>query len=98
MHVIFQKKGQIKGQKGENIGKFGQKCTKSENILKQGSFMGAAIACMKQLQYTLSLPRIFICTTLRSKIFICIFLGQRYNKKSIVYQNTIKYTSSPQPN
>ena len=31
MHAIFQKKG----EKGQNILKFGQKCTKFENILKK---------------------------------------------------------------
>ena len=39
MHAIFQKKGK-KGakknvKKGQNILKFGQKCTKFENILKK---------------------------------------------------------------
>ena len=36
-----------KGQK--KVRKFGQKCTKFENILKKGS-----IACMKQLEYALA--------------------------------------------
>ena len=45
---IFQKKGQKK--KGGNIGKFGQKCTKYENILKKGKGLCAIIACNKLLQ------------------------------------------------
>ena len=53
LHAIFQKKRQIKGKKGQNIWKFGQKCAKFKNILKKGSLMGATIACMKQLEYAL---------------------------------------------
>ena len=45
----FSEKGQKKGRKGQSIWKFGQKCTKFENILKKGS-----IACMKQLEYALA--------------------------------------------
>ena len=48
MRAIFQKKG----KKGYNIWKFGQKCTKFENILKNGSLTRA---CMKQLEYALSI-------------------------------------------
>ena len=42
MHAIFQKndkkraKNVKKGKKGQNVQKSGQKCTKSENILKKG--------------------------------------------------------------
>ena len=50
MRTIFQKKG----QKGQNIWKFGQKCAKSESVLKKGSLMRATIACMKQLEYALN--------------------------------------------
>ena len=32
----FSEKDQKKGNKGQNIWKFGQKCTKIENILKKG--------------------------------------------------------------
>ena len=50
---ILKKKGKKmleKGKKGQNIWKFGQKCTKFENILKKGSLKHATIACMKQLE------------------------------------------------
>ena len=53
MSVIFQKKGQKKRQKRQNIWKFGQKHTKFENILKKGSLVRATTACMKQLEYAL---------------------------------------------
>ena len=46
MRAIFQKKG----KKEQNTWKFGQKCTKFENILKKGSLKHATIACMKQLE------------------------------------------------
>ena len=36
--------------KGQNISKFGQKCTKCENILKKSSLMRSSIGCMKQLE------------------------------------------------
>ena len=40
MHAIFQKNGKSKARKGQkkrkNIWKFGQICTKLENILKKG--------------------------------------------------------------
>ena len=45
MLAIFQKKGK-KGQKGQNILKFGQICTKFENNLKKGSLI-------RTLEYTL---------------------------------------------
>ena len=50
MHAMFQ----TKGKKGQNIWKFGQKCTKFENILKKGSLMCATIAHMNQLEYVLN--------------------------------------------
>ena len=43
-----------KEQKGQNIWKFGQKCTKFENILKKGSLICATIVHMKQLEYALN--------------------------------------------
>ena len=49
MCVIFHKKG----KKGQNIWKFGQKCTKFENILEKGSLMHLTTARMKQLEYAL---------------------------------------------
>ena len=36
-------------EKGKNSWKFGQKCTKFENIFKNSSLMRATIACMKEL-------------------------------------------------
>ena len=53
MHVIFQKKDKKilkKGKKGQNIWKFGQKCTKFENILKKGTWLCAIIALNKVLE------------------------------------------------
>ena len=55
MRAIFQKKG----KKGQNIWKFGQKCTKFENILKKGSLMRATIVCMKQVEYALILEKAY---------------------------------------
>ena len=49
----FSEKAQKKGKTGQNIWKFGQKCTKFGNILKKGSLMHAIITCMKQLEYAL---------------------------------------------
>ena len=49
MHVIYSEKE----QKGQTIWKFGQKCTKFENILKKDSLMHATIASMKQIEYAL---------------------------------------------
>ena len=49
----FFRKGAKKGKKGQNIWKFGQKCTKFENIFKKGSLMRAIILCIKQLEYAL---------------------------------------------
>ena len=51
MRAIFQKKG----KKAQNIWKFGQKCTKFENILKKGNPICATIAHMKQLEYALNM-------------------------------------------
>ena len=52
MRAIFQNKGK-KGQKTQNIWKFGQKYAIFENALKKGSLMRAAIACMKELEYAM---------------------------------------------
>ena len=49
MRAIFQKKGK-KRQKGWNIWKSGQKCTKFENILKKGRWLRAIIARYKLLE------------------------------------------------
>ena len=58
--LILQSKGMLaifekKGKKGQNIWKFGQKCTKFENILKKGSPMHATITHIKELEYALIL-------------------------------------------
>ena len=44
-------------EKGQNIVKLGQKCTKFENILKKGSLIRANVACMKQPEYALVIER-----------------------------------------
>ena len=50
MLAIFQKKGKNqtkkfkKGKKEQNIWKFGQKCTKFENMLKKGRWLCVIIA------------------------------------------------------
>ena len=49
MHVIYSEKG----QKGQTVWKFGQKCTKFENILKKDSLVRVIIVRMKQLEYAL---------------------------------------------
>ena len=49
IRAIFQKKD----KKGQNIWKFGQKCTKFENILKKDSLVRVIIVRMKQLEYAL---------------------------------------------
>ena len=52
MHVIFQKKGEKclkKGKKGQNLWKFGQKCTKLENFLKKGRWLLGIITRNKLL-------------------------------------------------
>ena len=43
MCAIYQKKG----KKGQNIWKFGQKCTKFENILKEGRWLYVIITLHK---------------------------------------------------
>ena len=47
---INGKKMLKKGKKGQNIWKFGQKCTKFENILKKGRWLSAIIARNKLLE------------------------------------------------
>ena len=49
----FSEKMEKKGQKGQNIWKFVQKCTEFENILIKGSLMYMTIAHLKQLEYAL---------------------------------------------
>ena len=46
MLTIFQKKD----KKGQNIWKFGRKCTKFENILKKGKWLHAISAWKKLLE------------------------------------------------
>ena len=46
MCAIFEKKG----RKGQNIWKFGQKCTKFENIFEKGGWLRAIIARNKLLE------------------------------------------------
>ena len=56
MRAIFQKKG----KKGQNIRKFGQKCTKFENILKKGRDYGThetARICLG-ITYLVYLPEV----------------------------------------
>ena len=48
------RKREKKSKRGQNIWRFGQKCTKFEYILKKGSLMRATITCMKQLTYALT--------------------------------------------
>ena len=53
LRAIFQindKKMFKKGKKGQNIWKFGHKCTKFENILKKGRWLRAIIARNKLLE------------------------------------------------
>ena len=61
MCAIFQKKGKKKakkkGKKVQNIWKFGQKCTKFENILKKGSWLRAIITCNKLLEKALIMDK-----------------------------------------
>ena len=64
MRAIFQKKG----KKAQNIWKFGQKCTKFENILKKGSPICATIAHMKQLEYALNMTWVM-------KLVFCMWWG-----------------------
>ena len=56
MRAIFQKKvkNMLKNvKKGQNIWKFGQRCTKFENILKKGKWLRAIIARNKLLEKAL---------------------------------------------
>ena len=46
----FSEKGQGNVEKEQNIWKFGQKCTKFENILKKGSWLCAINACNTLLE------------------------------------------------
>ena len=58
MREIFREganKGKKNVKKGETIWKFGQKCTKFENILKNGRWLRAIIARSKLLEKALSL-------------------------------------------
>ena len=48
------KKNVEKGQKGQNMWKFGQKCPKFENILKKGKWLRAIIARNKLLEKDLT--------------------------------------------
>ena len=52
MRTIFQKKG----KKGQNIWKYGQKCTKFENTLKKSRRLRTIIARNKLLEKALVLP------------------------------------------
>ena len=45
-----------KHKKGQNICKFGQKCTKFENILKKGRWLHAIITCIELLEKVLACP------------------------------------------
>ena len=54
---FFKKKGKKnveKGQKGQNMWKFGQICPKFENILKKGKWLRAIIARNKLLEKDLT--------------------------------------------
>ena len=48
------KKSIKRAKKGQNIWKFGQKCTKSENILEMGMWLCVIIACNKLLEKALA--------------------------------------------
>ena len=53
MRMMFQEMGKKmlkKGKKKENIWKYGQKCTKIENLLKKGRWLRAIIARNKLLE------------------------------------------------
>ena len=79
MHVIFQKNSEKKRlKKVGNIWKFGQECTKFENIFKKGSLMCATIAIVKQLQWVtkyLRLTQVFIWKTAPREKFNRYFSG-----------------------
>ena len=49
----FSERGQKNAKKGQNIWKFGQKCTKFENVLKKGRWLCAIIARNELLEKTL---------------------------------------------
>ena len=53
MCAFFSEKGQENVKKVQNIWKFGQKCTKFENILKKGRWLHAIIAHNKLLEKAL---------------------------------------------
>ena len=57
IRAIFRKRAHKKrlkkSKKGQNIWKFGQKCTKCENILKKGRWLRAIIAHKKLLEKAL---------------------------------------------
>ena len=53
MRATFQKKGKKKDKKGQNIRKFGQKCTKLLNTLKKGRSLNAIIPRSKLLEKAL---------------------------------------------
>ena len=53
MRAIFQKKSKKMFKKEQNIWKFGQKCTKFENILKKGKWLRAIITRNKLLEKAL---------------------------------------------
>ena len=46
----FAEKGQRNVEKGQNMWKLGQKCTKFENILKKGRWLCTIIACNTLLE------------------------------------------------
>ena len=58
MRAIFKKKGKKmlkKGKKWQHIWKFGQKCSKCEDILEKGKWLRAIIAHNKLLEKVLSI-------------------------------------------
>ena len=68
MHANFQKKGKKgqnnvkKWQKVQNIWKFGQICTKFENILKKGRWLHAIMAWNKLLEKAPKSSPVAVCT------------------------------------
>ena len=78
IHEIFQKKG----KKGQNIWKFGQNCTKHENIMKKGRWFHVIISCNKLLEKALA--------TVYCKLFlITIFSVKEYLSAYLVYTDTL---------
>ena len=59
-----------KGKKGQNIWKFGQKCTKLENTLKKGRWLRVIITHNKLLEKALACYRILPATTRGPKSYI----------------------------